>query len=145
MKHVFRTLLLALSLATFSTLPAQNARQRLTREQLAEKQARHISEQLAMDDKTSQRFIETYCQQQREIWALRKEMPRQNRRPQTDKEAEQAMKGRFERSRKLLELREKYYGIYSKFLTQKQIQRVYTLEKQMMGRFLKKKRPARRQ
>ena len=52
----------------------------------------------------------------------------------TDAEAEQAIKSRMERSQKILDLREKYYKEYNKFLSPKQIQRVYELEKQSMKR-----------
>ena len=40
----------------------------------------------------------------------------------------------FAQSRKILELREKYYGIYSGFLTQKQILQVFEAEREMMDR-----------
>ena len=55
----------------------------------------------------------------------------------TEEEAEQAIKDRFERSRAVLDLREKYYEEYSKFLAQKQILRVYELEHQFMDRLHK--------
>ena len=48
-----------------------------------------------------------------------------------------------ERSEKLLQIRQKYYAEYSKFLTQNQIKRVYVLERQMMKR-LANHRPARK-
>lgn len=41
---------------------------------------------------------------------------------------------RFDRSQKILDLRKKYYAIYSTFLTQKQISRVYEIERDMMRR-----------
>ena len=44
------------------------------------------------------------------------------------------MKQRFDRSQKILDLRKKYYAIYSTFLTQKQISRVYEIERDMMRR-----------
>ena len=47
----------------------------------------------------------------------------------TDEETGQMLKARFAHSQKILDLRQKYYGIYSEFLTQKQIQRVYELER----------------
>ena len=50
----------------------------------------------------------------------------------SDKESEQTLKNRFEHSQKILTIREKYYKKYSEFLTQKQIMRVYEIEKQMM-------------
>ncbi len=131
-------MLSVVSLAAFSgATSAQGNQQRITREQLAEAQAMHIAKEMAMDDTTSRRFVETYCQFQREIWALGPR-PGQKRGPMTDEDMEQAMRARFEHSRKILDLRQKYYDIYSGFLTQKQIHRVYELERQMMERLSKR-------
>ena len=135
MKNLLKINLLAvlvLFLCTMAT--AQDKQQRMSREQLAEKQAKHIAHELAFDETTTQQFIETYCAYQQEVWALG---PRQKPEPTNDEEAEQAIKERFERSQQLLDLREKYYEEYSKFLTQKQIQRVYELERQAMNRLEK--------
>ena len=106
----------------------------MSREQLAEKQAKHIAHELALDETTTRQFVETYCAYQQEMWALG---PRHNAKAENEEEAEQAIKERFERSQQLLDLREKYYEEYSKFLTQKQIQRVYELERQAMNRLEK--------
>ena len=50
----------------------------------------------------------------------------------TDEENEEAIKARFAHSQKILDLRKKYYAIYSEFLTQKQIQKVYETERDIM-------------
>ena len=122
MKNIIRLLLLAVALTAFSgTVSAQSNKQRLTREQLAEVQAKHIAKEMAMDKATSQRFIKTFCQFQRDIWALGPR-PKQSHSQMTDEETGQALKARFAHSRKILDLRQKYYAIYSEFLTQKQIQ-----------------------
>ena len=135
MKNVISLLVWVVSLTTFcGTLSAQHNKQRLTREQLAEMQAKHIAEKLAMDDATSARFIDTYCRSQREIWALGLR-PKQPNHSMTEEETGQALKDRFAHSQKILDLRQKYYALYSEFLTQKQIWRVYELENQMMKRF----------
>ncbi|HJD09574.1 MAG TPA: hypothetical protein H9922_00225 [Candidatus Phocaeicola caecigallinarum] len=144
MKNIIRLLLLVVSLTAFSgAVSAQNNKQRLTREQLAEVQAKHIAKEMAMDKATSQRFIKTFCQFQRDIWALGPR-PKQPNDQMTDEETGQALKARFAHSRKILDLRQKYYAIYSEFLTQKQIQRVYELERQMMERLSKRSRRANR-
>ena len=144
MKNIIRLLLLAVALTAFSgTVSAQSNKQRLTREQLAEVQAKHIAKEMAMDETTSQRFIETFCQFQRDIWALGSR-PKQPNNQMTDKETEQALKARFAHSQKILDLRQKYYAIYSEFLTQKQIQRVYELERLMMERLSKRSRRSNR-
>ena len=71
MKSIIKLLFWVVALTTFcGTVSAQTGKQRLTREQLAEVQAKHIAKEMAMDDATSQRFIDTFCQFQRDIWAL---------------------------------------------------------------------------
>ena len=124
MKCITRLLLLVVSLTVFSsTISAQGSKQRLSRKQLAEVQAKHIAKEMAMNDTTSRRFIKTFCQFQ---------------------ETEQALKARFAHSQKILDLRQKYYVIYSEFLTQKQIRRVYELERLMMERLSKRSKKANR-
>jgi len=117
---------------------------------LAEVQAKHIAQELAFDDAVSKRFIETYTKCQGEIWAL---SPRKPQRKQaanatkTDEQTEKEIKERFAHSQKILDIRQKYYSEYSKFLTQRQIERVYQIEKQMMNRLgnHRKDRPRRGQ
>ena len=138
MINAIRLLLLAVIMMVCSTtLYAQSGRQRITREQLAEVQAKHIADELDMGEATSKRFINTYCQFQKELWSLGPRYGRKHR-PSTNEDTEQDIKKRFEHSQKILDLREKYYGIYSEFLTQKQIKRVYELERQMMNRLKSK-------
>ena len=121
-------------------------RKRFSREQMAEAQAKHIAQELALDDATSKKFIETYQEYLKEVWA---NGPRHHRHqqgqpqaqpqePQTEADAEKAIKERFEQQQKMLNLRETYYKKYSQFLTQKQIQRVYELEQQAMQRLHKR-------
>lgn len=136
MRNLIKILLLAVFLTTYnSAIIAQNSNnQRLTREQLAEVQAKHIAKEMAMDDSTSKKFIATYCQFQKEIWELGPHPKSQQSSTTTDEETEEVIKDRFAHSQKILNIRQKYYSIYGKFLTQKQIQRVYELERQMMNR-----------
>ena len=140
MKAIIKTIMLAVIMAAFcgtvSAQAQQGKKQRISREQLAEVQARHIANQMAFDDATSQKFMNAYCDYQRELWAL-------GRKAMNDADTEKAIKNRFAQSQKILDIREKYYERYSKFLTQKQIQRVYELERQMMKRLGNHKRPMR--
>jgi len=82
---------------------------------------------------TAALFTEAYCNFQKEIWEIG---PRPGRlRPDADEEeTAEYLQNRFAQSRKILELREKYYGIYSGFLTQKQILQVFEAEREMMDR-----------
>lgn len=73
MKRIFRAFMLAAvaMMACYGTIYAQNDnRQRMTREELAEKQARYIADEMVMDDATTKLFVETFCQFQKDIWAL---------------------------------------------------------------------------
>ena len=111
-----------------ASLSAQDKNHRISREELAVKQAEHICEALAFDKPTADRFTETYCSYQKELWALGPAREKQKSGDAVEEDIEQ----RFERSQKILDLRKKYYGIYSTFLTQKQITRVYEIERDMM-------------
>ena len=135
MKNMIKILVLAVAMITFnvSTYAQKSERQRMTREQLAEAQAHFIANEMAMDDTTTKQFVETFCQFQKDIWALGPR-PKRDASHLSDKEAEQAMNERFTHSQKILDLRKRYYLKYSKFLTPKQIERVYELERKMMKR-----------
>lgn len=143
MKHIVRTFAIAIMMiASCATAFAQqsalrnNQDRRLSREQLAEVQARHIANELAFSDAVTEKFVETYCKCQKEIWALG---PRQRRAKQgtSEQENEENIKQRFARSEKILDIRQKYYKEYSKFLTQTQIGKVYEQERKMMDRLAK--------
>ena len=140
MKKIFNVMMLVVAMTMFtvnSFAQAPNKKQRLTREQLSEKQAKYIANDLALDDETTAKFINTYTQCQKEIWALGSR-PRRNDN-NNEEQIGQNIKKRFEMSEKILDIRQKYYKEYSKFMTQKQIQRVYEIEKNMMKRFAQRK------
>lgn len=140
MKKMLSFALCAIMMAVCSTaVQAQtekSKKQRISREQLAEKQARHIAHELALDDATTAKYVETYKACQQEVWALGPRVKRHQANA-SEADAEQANKARFEQSEKILKIREKYYKEYSKFLTQKQIERAYELEQKVMRRLAK--------
>lgn len=135
MKNIIRFFVLTVTMVTFcvSTYAQKNDRQRITREQLAKAQAHFIADKMEMNDTTTKQFVETFCQFQKDIWVLGPR-PKRDSSHLSDKEAEQAMNERFAHSQKILDLRKKYYLKYSEFLTPKQIERVYELERRMMNR-----------
>ncbi len=123
MKQLLQVVLIAIMVvASGATAMAQNSgSQRLSREELATKQAQYIAHELALDEPTTNKYVETYCQYQREIWALG---------PRKGLTTEQ----RLDRSQKILDLRKKYYHIYSSFLSEQQIDKAYKLEKKLLDR-----------
>lgn len=122
MKQLFRVILIAIMIVASGATAAQNnSSPRLSREELAIKQAQYIAHELALDESTTNKYVETYCQYQREIWALG---------PRKGLTTEQ----RLDRSQKILDLRKKYYHIYSGFLSEQQIDKAYKLEKKLLDR-----------
>ena len=142
MKKIIRFFMMAIILMlSCATANAQQSiqRQRLSREQLVEVQAKHIAHQLAFSDDITAKFVDTYGKCQKEIWTLAPKNKKKKNHNMTDKEAEGFIKARFDNSEKILNIRKKYYKEYSKFLTQTQIERVYKLERQMMNRMAKRR------
>ncbi len=145
MKYLLRNLVIAIIMvASCATVSAQqntthrpNQKQRISREQLAEVQAKHIASELAFSDAVTEKFVKTYCDCQKEIWALGPRK-RPNKPGMSDQENEERIKQRFAMSEKILNIRQKYYKQYSKFLTQAQIEKVYEQERKMMSRLAKR-------
>ncbi|WP_141210151.1 hypothetical protein [Prevotella sp. P3-122] len=157
MKRIIRIMALAMFMVCMSMgANAQNKQKkdgsRMSVEQLTELRAKRIAQALALDDATAQKFTTTFCACQKELYAANKAMKEnkgKKRSEMTDAEIETIQKDRFKQSRKLLDLREKYYGEYRKFLSARQVQRVYELEKQDFKKFAihaakNKKAPARK-
>ena len=136
MKHIIRTFVIAIMMiASCATVFAQQntQKQRMSREQLAEVQAKHIAGELAFSDAVTGKFVKTFCDCQKEIWALGPR-PRPGKQGMSEQENEERLKQRFAISEKILNIRQKYYKEYSKFLTQAQIEKVYEQERKMMNR-----------
>lgn len=145
MKQLIKLMMIAAMLLTATctlAAPTQKSTQRVTREQLAERQARHIAEQLALSTELTDRFVAVYVKCQNEIWALNKpEVKGNEKKNLSEEQTDSIIRARFDRSQKTLDIRKKYYNEYRKFLTAKQIERVYTMEGNMMKR-LKESRNA---
>lgn len=139
MKRFIKIVLLAvMAVAFMGQADAQTARQRMTREQLAETQANNIAKRMNFNGDVKEKFVNTYCQFQKELWAIG---PRARRGGNggDKRDAGEVLEDRFERSQKILDLRKEYYKKYSEFLSQDQIARVYKIEKQMMNRLKARK------
>lgn len=109
-------------------------RPRMTMEQVANMQAAKIVTDLGLDDKTAAKFTEVYQKYMKELDDVRKEFPlygvkgmkaKAQASIPTDEEVDKMMRDRFKQSRKMLEVREKYYDEFRKFLSPKQVQKVY--------------------
>lgn len=145
MKTIIKMALLTIVVTMCSSvvMAQEKSKERLSREELALVQAQTIAKKLSMNDEVSKRFENLYVQQQKEIWALGPRLKNQNSQratPNSEEETKKEIEERFERSEKILEIRQKYYLEYSKFLSQNEIKRIYQLERKIMER-LSKSRP----
>ncbi len=120
--------------------PGNVEKPRLTPEQMMQKQSQRMAKALLLDDATAAKFMPVYENFLKELRDCRMEGRRDMPgRPEvkkdagtpdvkplpTDAEIEQQMKDDFARCRKMLDIREKYFDEFSKFLTPQQIQKIY--------------------
>ena len=123
----------------------REGRKRISHEQMSKMKAERFAGVLGLDDKTAASFKDAFIRYMSEMHELsmmnvpkRSEMGKDNKsekkewKAPTDEEVEKMIKGRFTQSRKMLDLREKYYDEFRKFLSPKQVQKVY--DKGMMNR-----------
>lgn len=146
MNKLFIAAVTLLGTLTLSAQPRQGGNEnpeerQAKRENMTRMQALKIADELALDEATTTKFTDVYLACQKEIWALG---PAKNKAAMedgvmTEVEAEASIKAQFERSQKVLDIRVKYYKEYSKFLSQKQIYRVYKIEKKMRNDMAQKK------
>ena len=120
---------------------------RPTIEQISEMQCYRFVNELGLDDKTAAKFSEVYTKYMKEMNDLRlKNMPKKPEmkegepkmpEPLTDAEVDKMMRNRFQEAREMLDIREKYYDEFRKFLSPKQAQKVYDQGMTNHGRFHK--------
>ncbi len=129
--------------------------QRLSHEQMIEQQAKRLASELSLDSDKTTKLVDTYAKCQKEIDALDprggqapEDMPKPEEGNKTDKsakkekpaemtdaQAEQEIKKRFDNEAKKLAVRQKYYKVYSTFLSQSQILKIYDHEEHMAQPF----------
>ena len=136
--------LIIMSFAFMQPCTAQmRDQQRISREQLAETQAKHIAKELGLKKDKKKRYIDTYVRYQKEVWALgpreRRVRSKDRNHRLTDAQLKARQEQRFNRNQQVLNLREKYYKEYIQFLTPSQIEKSYQLERDMMQRLAKKR------
>ena len=116
----------------------------ISMETVAEMQANKIIGELGLDDKTAAKFTDVYKKYMKEMNDLRKEyMPKMKAGEvsmssmPTDADVDKMMRDRFKQSRKMLDIREKYYDEFRKFLSPKQVQKIYDQGQMNHGKFFK--------
>ena len=146
MKTKFIYVILAvLLMGSQMTLSAQNTdnkekKQRPTPEQMVQMQTNQMVKILMLDDATAAKFTPVYEKYLKDLSECRmmnrRERPRNNNAEATpatkpvltDAEIEKQIKDQFAQSRKILDVREKYYDEFRKILSPKQIMKIYRTE-----------------
>lgn len=136
------------------SLSAQNQangdkKKRPTPEQFVEHQTKQMVGMLMLDDATAARFApvyKNYLKELRECGMMgRRQSPARQGAEEsvkksepkpalTDAEVERQIKERFAQSRKILDVREKYYDEFRKILSPKQIEKIYRTEQSNAGK-----------
>ncbi len=160
MKKFMYVMLAVLLMGSQITLSAQekdnkSRKQRPTQEQMIQMQANQMVKTLMLDDATAAKFVpvyESYLKELRECRMMNR-TPRGKKaegisngnagakpgmRPaMTDAQIENQIKEQFAQSRKMLDIREKYYNEFRKILTPKQIMKIYQTERRNADKFKK--------
>ena len=147
-KIKFLGMLVVAMVMSVQTMNAQEAPKgpykgmKMTPEKMAEFQANRLSNELGLDDATSAKFVEVYQKYMKALGEVHMEFANKFKKANaeitkegnimkpgfkslTDAQVDQMMKDRFAISRKTLDVREKYYDEFRKFLSPKQVQKIY--------------------
>ena len=103
------------------------------KEQIIEHQYNVAVRELMLDDEKTAKFKTTFYAYQKEFFAIvDKYIPKKKgKRPEneTDTEIEKRLLNRFAMSREIVDVREKYYKQFRQFLTPRQVEKIFDLEK----------------
>lgn len=124
-------LLLAAILICLLPAVASAQKERPTEEQVNRYRAVKMARQIGLDAEAENAFVPLYEGFQKEMAVIMRES-RQGRSAEvtTDEQAERNIQADFRTSRKVLDLRERYYTEFRKVLTPLQIRKMYAIEKQ---------------
>ena len=112
-----------------------NQKNGLTPAQRIEKQTAHVVNSLSLNDATAAKFSKVYSQYLKELYDCVQQGchisfgGKMDRAKMTDAQIDQMLQNRFDRSRKILNIREKYYKRFKQVLKPRQIWKVYSIEK----------------
>lgn len=145
-------------MAMISIIISANAQEQNKRLNHLRQQTNGLVSILQLDDKGAAKFTEVYERYKKEMMAVTRE-GRPERKPQadnqaqkgerkngqvrkerpqlTDAEIEKRILENFTRSRKILDIRERYYKEFRTFLTPRQIEKMYSMERESMNGLMK--------
>ena len=129
------TLMLGAQVVNAQVAEKKDVRKRMSPEQMTEIRINRMVNELALDDASAVKFTEVYKKYMEEMSNLRSTCPLKAKKEEgksyrrTDAEVEKSIEERFAMSRKKLDIREKYYKEFRKFLSPRQVEKIYMKEK----------------
>lgn len=135
MKHILLTLMLLLAVPFASPAFAQQQGKGKNPAAKADARSQHMAAILGLNDANTKRFVDLYAKYSAEVHAAqqkyRKIRPQkgQGAAPLNDQQVKTNLENQFALSQAILDIRKKYYHEYVKFLTPRQIEHLYELEK----------------
>ncbi len=124
---IMAVLLLALA------LPVEAKRTRQQRHPDIPAIAARLAKAAVMNDEQTKTFTALFIECNTEMEKIHERYRLEDGKGLSSKQIEQNTDNRFAMARAILDLREKYYNQYKRFLTPEQIDRVYRAEKRLMG------------
>lgn|SRR5574344_867141 len=147
-KYLFLMVAAVMILGSSPSVTAQNAngkkeKKQFNEEQMITNRTQRMVQALMLDDATAAKFSPLYGQYIKELMDCRKmnmnanKGKNKNMDNKTDEEVDKIIQNQFAQSRKLLDIREKYYTKFRKIISAKQTFRIYQTEKQDQMRMKK--------
>lgn len=93
-------------------------------EEMLKMQSERMANRMMLDDADAAKFTDLYQKYQKELNGLREKKHDEVTKVLTDAEIEARMKAKWDRQRKMVDVQEKYFKEFRKFLTVKQAQQV---------------------
>ena len=137
MKNKFFGLLFVALILSVQNIMAQGHHGRFNLDKFSEYHCRNISADLNLDEATASEFLAIYKRYVKEIHTLKLSCAdhknvctrQENCDEMSDDEIDRAIRNRFLQTRKMLDIREKYYHEFRKCLSPRQIERMYRKER----------------
>lgn len=95
--------------------------------------AARLAKAAVMNDEQTKTFTSLFVECNAEMEKIHERYRLEDGKPLSSKQIEKNTDNRFAMARAILDLREKYYKKYKRFLSPEQIDRVYRTEKRLMG------------
>lgn len=121
-------LVLALMLLGVVNMNAQEKKEEgkkvVNQEEILQMQSKRMANRMMLNDADAAKFTDLYQKYQKELNGMRERKHDEVTKVLTDAEIEARMKAKWDRQRKMVDVQEKYFKEFRKFLTVKQTQQV---------------------